>query len=33
VRPNVTKNASALVVAKNEKDNQFMLAVFSCSWN
>jgi len=33
VRPNVTKNASALVLTKNEKGNQFMSAVFSCYWN
>ena len=30
-RPNVAKNASALVVTKSEKGNQFMLAVFSKS--
>jgi len=33
VRPNVTKNASALVVTKNEKGDQFVIAVFSSSWN
>jgi len=31
VRPNVTKNASALVVTKSEKGNQSTLAVFSKS--
>jgi len=31
VRPNVTENASALVVTESEKSNQFMLAVFSKS--
>jgi len=29
VRPNVTQNASALVVAENEKGNQYMSADFS----
>ena len=31
MRPNVTKNESALVVTKIENVNQFMLAVFSKS--
>ena len=29
MRPNVTKNASALMVTKSEKGNQFILVVFS----